>query len=70
MGATLFYILTGEDPEPITASQPSSKDASVSAELNTIIHKATLLDTKKRYQTIEELQSDLSALKSLTSDVG
>jgi tRNA A-37 threonylcarbamoyl transferase component Bud32 len=63
MGATLFYMLTGEDPEPITASQPSLKDETVSAEFNSIIHKATLLDTKKRYQKVEELQSDLCAPK-------
>jgi tRNA A-37 threonylcarbamoyl transferase component Bud32 len=63
MGATLYYMLTGEDPEPITASQPSSKDKDVSAGLNDIIHKATLLDTKKRYQKIEELHDDLKNLK-------
>jgi tRNA A-37 threonylcarbamoyl transferase component Bud32 len=68
MGATLYYILTGEDPEPITASQPSSKDETVSAELNSIIYKATLLDTKKRYQKVEELQSDLCAPKALTNE--
>jgi tRNA A-37 threonylcarbamoyl transferase component Bud32 len=69
MGATLYYMLTGEDPEPITASQPSLKDATVSTELNSIIHKATLLDTKKRYQRVEELQNDLCAPKALTNEI-
>ena len=66
MGATLHYLLTAEDPEPITSSQPALKDPSISADLNSIIAKATSLDTKKRYQKIEELSSDLAAKKILT----
>ncbi|HEY9785061.1 MAG TPA: serine/threonine-protein kinase [Candidatus Obscuribacterales bacterium] len=59
MGATLYYLLTGEDPEPITASQPAKKMPIISDELDEIVHKATALDVKSRYSTIGELKTDL-----------
>ncbi|HEY9680734.1 MAG TPA: serine/threonine-protein kinase [Oculatellaceae cyanobacterium] len=66
MGATLYYLFTGEDPEPITSSKPSQKGVEISPELDRIIAKATALDTKNRYQKIEELTADLGAEKLIT----
>lgn len=60
MGATLFYLLTGEDPEPITASHPITVDSTISAELDAIIARATALSASARYQGIHELQRDLN----------
>lgn len=59
MGATLFYLLIGEDPEPITASHPITIESSISPELDAIIAKATALNASARYQDINELYNDL-----------
>ncbi len=59
MGATLVYLLLGEDPEPITCSHPITSRDDISPELDTIIARATALDTAKRYAVIEELTKDL-----------
>jgi tRNA A-37 threonylcarbamoyl transferase component Bud32 len=66
MGATLYYLFTGEDPEPITSSKPSHKGVEISPELDQIIARATALDSKNRYQKIEELYAELGAPKLLT----
>jgi tRNA A-37 threonylcarbamoyl transferase component Bud32 len=63
MGATLFYLLTGEAPEPIRASHPKSQRPDASDEIDAIVARATAFDTKKRYQNVEELKNDLKALK-------
>ncbi|RTL45092.1 MAG: serine/threonine protein kinase [Candidatus Melainabacteria bacterium] len=59
MGATLVYLLLGEDPEPITCSHPINVRDDVSPELDQIIARATALDTAKRYAIIEDLDKDL-----------
>lgn len=59
MGATLFYLLTGEDPEPITSSRPQKLVGDISDEFNEIVAKATSLDPRLRYQNIGELLADL-----------
>ncbi len=57
LGATLHYLLTGEDPEPISVSHPAKANPKVSQELDSIVAKATAPDQKKRFQNIEELSS-------------
>jgi tRNA A-37 threonylcarbamoyl transferase component Bud32 len=59
MGATLYYLLLGEDPMPITCSHPVRLRPEISPEMDAIIARATMLDTSKRYQNIAELKADL-----------
>lgn len=59
LGATLFFALTGEDPEPISASRPRDKSLSVSTRLDDIIFHATQLSTDERYKTADEMKEDL-----------
>jgi len=68
MGATLFYLLTGETPEPIKASHPKASRPDVSDEMDAIVARATAFDTKKRYLNIDELKKDLEALKQNHDD--
>lgn len=65
MGASLYYLLTGEDPDPITSSHPIKKVPEILPSLDAIVAKATTLDAKKRYLTIEELMKDLSAVSTV-----
>jgi tRNA A-37 threonylcarbamoyl transferase component Bud32 len=60
MGATIYYLLVGEDPEPITSSHPILKNENISGKLDEIVAKATELDLKKRFQSALEVESALT----------
>ena len=60
MGATLFFLLTGSDPEPITQSRVKEVKADVSDQLDHIIEKCTELDSNKRYRSVEEVRREIS----------
>jgi tRNA A-37 threonylcarbamoyl transferase component Bud32 len=59
MGATLYYLLTADAPEPITASHPRKSRPDVSEQLDAITAKATAFAPNKRYANIQELRADL-----------
>jgi tRNA A-37 threonylcarbamoyl transferase component Bud32 len=59
LGATLFYLLVGTDPEPISCSHPQRLLPSVSNQFDLIVAKATFLELEGRYKNAEELLSDL-----------
>lgn len=59
MGATLYYLLTGEDPEPITSSKPILKCPEVSVVMNDLVAKATALDITKRFADAAEIEAIL-----------
>lgn len=60
-GSTLYYLLTGTDPEPISQSSPSTRNPEVSKALNEIVKRSTALQTNNRYRTAAEIESDLVA---------
>jgi tRNA A-37 threonylcarbamoyl transferase component Bud32 len=51
LGATLFFITTGTDPEPISQSCPSEKASAISTQFSQIVARCTELDQKKRFAT-------------------
>lgn len=59
MGASVFFLLTGQDPEPITSSHPKETISNVSNGLDIIIARATALDTNYRYQSAAEIRQEL-----------
>lgn len=61
MGATLFYLLTGEDPEPITCSHPRKNLEGLSENIDEIVAKTTALSVKNRYANAAEIKADLEA---------
>lgn len=65
MGATMFYLLTAKDPEPITSSHPKHELDEIDEGLDFLIARSTHLDCKQRYQNIEELEIDLRKLTNL-----
>jgi serine/threonine protein kinase len=66
-GGTMFYLLTGEEPEAITASRPKVANPIISSEFDALVAKATSLDLKSRYQTAELMRNDLECIASLNS---
>jgi serine/threonine-protein kinase len=61
-GATLFFLLTGEEPEPITRSDPSVKNVAIDKRLAAIVMRATEPEAQNRYGDVAEI---LTALKEI-----
>jgi serine/threonine-protein kinase len=59
-GATLFFLLTGQDPEPISQSCPAKVNSDVSQGLNEIVKKATALKEENRFNEIDEVKIALA----------
>ena len=47
-GATLHFLLTGEDPEPLSVSNPRQLKSEVSVELDELVSQCTDMDCAKR----------------------
>ena len=67
LGATLYFLLTGSDPRPISKSNPRQKGLEVSEEIASIIERATELDLNKRYDSVHWLKLDLETLRDATA---
>jgi len=64
-GGTLYFLLTGTEPEPISSAHPILVNENVSEELNRIVARATEPELKDRYPSIAEMQADLCALAGM-----
>jgi serine/threonine-protein kinase len=62
MGATLHFLLTGVDPQPLEVSNPHITCPSVTSSMGAIVVKATAQDTSERYPSIRGIQVDLCSL--------
>ncbi len=62
MGCSLFHILAGKDPQPITPSDVRTVRDDISTEFATVIKKCTSLKEENRYQSIEELKAVIAEL--------
>jgi len=68
MGATLFYLLTGEDPEPITCSHPQKQLESLSEHVDNLVARATALSVKNRYANAAEIRAYLVSIERHNED--
>lgn len=55
LGCTLHWLLTAEDPEPITASHPKNTKPDVSEATDDLVAHATAPDAQARFKTVGEL---------------
>jgi tRNA A-37 threonylcarbamoyl transferase component Bud32 len=62
-GGTIFYLLTGEDPEALSQSDPSAV-LEVSAGLSMLVADCTALELDERIKSTDEVLERLQALKS------
>lgn len=62
LGATLFYLLTAREPEPITVARPSRLAETVDLRLDRIVSKCTELEETDRFQTIADVRDELGKL--------
>jgi serine/threonine protein kinase len=63
LGATLYYLITGKEPEPISRLSVKEELVPISDQLNSIIEKCTELQLENRYQSIAWLKTDLAAME-------
>lgn len=64
LGATLYFLLVGSDPPPITVLHPQVVKASIGQALDQITARCTQLDVNNRYESATDLVHDLSKLKA------
>lgn len=65
LGASMYFLLTGHDPEPLSASRPRKIEDSVPSELDDLVYACTKLDLNDRIKTAGELKNRLLTLGSL-----
>ncbi|HEY9685033.1 MAG TPA: serine/threonine-protein kinase [Drouetiella sp.] len=59
LGCSLYFLLTGKEPEPLTTSHPILINDTVSGALDEIVAKATELECEDRYKSAQELRTAL-----------
>lgn len=62
LGATMFFLLTGKTPKPISRSSPKAKAPHLSDEIDAVVAHATELDLKQRYDAILWMKLELSRM--------
>ncbi|MBC7996433.1 MAG: serine/threonine protein kinase [Leptolyngbya sp.] len=62
LGGTIFYLLTGKEPEPISKSYPARVNENVSAELDKIVSIATNTSLQERYADVQTFADELRKL--------
>jgi tRNA A-37 threonylcarbamoyl transferase component Bud32 len=61
LGASLYFILTGEDPDPISVLHPKKVKPELSNEIDAIVARATAIELKDRYAHSLDVEKDLLA---------
>ncbi len=64
LGATMYFLLTGKDPEPLSVASPRSVQPEVSEALDKIVQRCMEFDLKKRYADPKDIERELSQLGS------
>lgn len=59
LGATLYFLLTGEDPCKVPPLSPRGENPKVNKDLDAIIRKATDIDPNNRFQTVTEMREKI-----------
>jgi len=62
MGASLYFLLTGKEPEPITTAHPKSVIEGLSPQLDGIIAKMTAVEAEVRFTCAELAKEELEQL--------
>jgi len=62
LGASLYFMLTGRDPEPLTQSSPSEIEKHINEKLDKLVQSLTAQDHKARPASAAEVKEVLLAL--------
>ncbi len=58
-GCTLFFLLTGQDPEPLSVSHPKEHNECISDFMNDLVAKCTDMQVKNRFESFLEIDKTL-----------
>lgn len=58
-GCTLYFLLTGKDPEPLSVSHPKETNPHVSEAVDNLVAKCTDLEKEARYASFAEVKAAL-----------
>jgi len=61
LGGTLYFLASGQDPEPLCQADPAMQQSSLSDHFCAIVRNLTEADSEKRYATAGEVASKLEA---------
>jgi len=67
LGCTLFYLLTGEEPEALSTSNPREFNENISKELCELIECCTQIEARDRFQSAAQMIPILRQMTSSTS---
>lgn len=59
MGGTLHFLLTGEEPEPLSVSHPMLVNSSVAPELDWIVEHCTAIEARERLSDADAIRQKL-----------
>lgn len=62
LGGTLHFLLTGSDPEALSASHPKQSNAQVSDPVDDLVSQCTRMEEKDRPPTAQEIKETLAKL--------
>lgn len=62
LGAVMSFMVTGQDPEPLTVANPKATNSDISDEMQKLITDLTQLDQKLRIKGINEVKERLDAI--------
>jgi tRNA A-37 threonylcarbamoyl transferase component Bud32 len=65
VGCTLYFLLTGQDPEPFSVSHPAFINPTVPASLDALIARCTVQNWPDRIVDAEDLQKELMAVAGM-----
>jgi serine/threonine-protein kinase len=63
LGGTMYFLLTGNEPEPISVARPRTVAHHVSEKLDALVAKCTSLDLTRRCESAASLSAELKKLK-------
>jgi hypothetical protein len=64
MGATMYFLLTGKEPEPITVAHPRANRPDVTPEFDAIVAQCTAPDCDVRYLASHDIKAELQKLQA------
>lgn len=62
VGATLYFLLTGDDPRQAPPLSPRRENPQITKGLDAVVQKATDMDPNNRFQTATEMKKALSGV--------
>lgn len=68
-GCTLYFLLTGKDPQAIACSNPAMEGYEVDKDLNELIERCTKFDESERIRSFDEVLAILGSLQLESSVV-